>query len=184
MKKLIVLILLISCLAAQSISAQTKVGYINAAAILVEMPEVKQADSNLKVLSEQLQKKDEQMVATLQGKYQELQKKEKSGEIAPKELEMQSKKLEADRDSVVKFEQEIQAQLSEKKQTMYAPILEKVNKAIDDVAKENGFSYIFDASSGVILYAEENKDVSALVRTKLGLASTATTVAPKSFPKK
>jgi outer membrane protein len=49
------------------------------------------------------------------------------------------------------------------------PILDKVNEAIQSVAKEQGFHYIFDANSGVILYADESTDVTNLVKAKLGI---------------
>jgi hypothetical protein len=51
--------------------------------------------------------------------------------------------------------------------------LDKINKGIQDVAKEHGYSFIFDSSAGMLLYAEESSDVTALVRAKLGLSSTA-----------
>jgi len=40
-----------------------------------------------------------------------------------------------------------------------------------DVAKENGYTYIFDTSPGigVVLYADESTDVTALVKAKLGM---------------
>ena len=49
------------------------------------------------------------------------------------------------------------------------PILAKARKAIEDVATEGSFTYIFDKSSGNILYAKESENVIALVKKKLGL---------------
>jgi Skp family chaperone for outer membrane proteins len=44
-----------------------------------------------------------------------------------------------------------------------------VQVAIDNVAKEKGYTYIFDASMGLILYADPSTEVTALVKAKLGL---------------
>ena len=44
---------------------------------------------------------------------------------------------------------------------------DKILKAIEDVAKENGYAYIFDTQ--VLLYSEGGDDVSALVKKKLGI---------------
>jgi outer membrane protein len=52
---------------------------------------------------------------------------------------------------------------------MYKPILEKADKAIKDVAKENKYDYIFDASGGAILFAKDSDNVLSLVKTKLGI---------------
>ena len=49
------------------------------------------------------------------------------------------------------------------------PILDKVNNIIKQVAVENQFTYIFDSSAGILLYAQESMDVTTLVKTKLGI---------------
>jgi Skp family chaperone for outer membrane proteins len=46
-----------------------------------------------------------------------------------------------------------------------------VNKAMEDVAKENGFNLVFDSSTQVLLYAHESLDVTKMVKTKLGIAN-------------
>jgi Skp family chaperone for outer membrane proteins len=38
-----------------------------------------------------------------------------------------------------------------------------------DVAKENGFVFVFDTNSNVVLYAHESLDVTQLVKTKLNI---------------
>lgn len=46
----------------------------------------------------------------------------------------------------------------------------KATNAIKEVAKENGFTYIFDMSSGAILFASEtSEDILPLVKKKLGI---------------
>jgi outer membrane protein len=42
-------------------------------------------------------------------------------------------------------------------------------KAIDEVAKENGFTYIIDSAVGVLLYKTPGDDITALVKNKLGI---------------
>lgn len=145
-----------------------KFGYLNSKALLAEMPEVKQANSNLEALQKQLQKRGQQMLQTLQTNYQELQRKEQQGELSPKQLEEEAKLLKQKEEELGKFEQDMQKQLVEKENQLLQPILEKVNTAIRAVASENGFTYIFDASLGFILYADESTDVTNLVKAKLG----------------
>ena len=57
--------------------------------------------------------------------------------------------------------------IQEKRATELQPIYDKLNAAIESVAKENGFQFIFD--EGVLLYKESSADVSAMVKSKLGL---------------
>jgi outer membrane protein len=146
-----------------------KFGYINSAALLAEMPEVKAADSELTVLQTQLKKKGEDMVAALQAKYTEVSQKDKNGEYSPKQLETESTKLKEEEGKIAAFEQEMGKQLSGKRETLLQPILDKVNKAIAEVAKEAGYSYVFDASANILLYADTTTDITAIVKQKLGL---------------
>ncbi|RMF04758.1 MAG: OmpH family outer membrane protein, partial [Bacteroidetes bacterium] len=52
------------------------------------------------------------------------------------------------------------------REELLQPIYDQINAAIKEVAKENGFTFIFDQA--VLLYGEETLDVSAAVRSKLG----------------
>ncbi len=69
------------------------------------------------------------------------------------------------------IEQDMQNQMSQKRDTLLAPILEEVRAAIQAVAKENAYTYVFDGSPGigVLLYADESTNITALVKAKLGL---------------
>lgn len=169
MKSLKSILFLSFLFATVAVSAQ-KFGFMNSAAIMTEIPEVKQAESNLKAYQEQLTKQGQQKVEALQAKYADLAKKEKQGEIAPKALQEQAEKLKAEEEELGKLEQDMQVQMAQKREALLQPILDKINKAIQDVAKENSYTYVFDASAGMLLYADESTDISNLVRTKLGLA--------------
>ncbi|MBK9338659.1 MAG: OmpH family outer membrane protein [Lewinellaceae bacterium] len=52
---------------------------------------------------------------------------------------------------------------------LYKPILERVNTAMQDVAKENAYLIVFDSSTQILLYGDESLDVTPLVKAKLGL---------------
>ena len=67
------------------------------------------------------------------------------------------------------FQQNAQQSLQAKEQELLEPILSKARKAIEDIAKEGDFTYIFDKSIGSILYAKESEDIMSLVKKKLGM---------------
>ncbi|MBK7224199.1 MAG: OmpH family outer membrane protein [Saprospiraceae bacterium] len=151
-----------------SLSAQ-KFGYINSQTLLSELPEVKAADAEIQALQTQLEKKGQMMVQELETKYKELQKREASGEISPKALEDEASKLKLQEAELGKFEQEMQKQVLAKRQEKLQPVIDKVNNAIKMVATDNQFTYIFDSSAGILLYAQESMDVTSLVKSKLGI---------------
>jgi len=166
MKKLFVIITLMFL---ASFGYSQKFAYINTQAILAEMPEVKQANDNIETFRNQLISLGQQKIEALQKKYRELEQKQKQGLLSPKQLDEEAAKLKKEEEQLAKFDQESQQRILEKNEELMKPIREKIQKAIDEVAKENGYEYIFDASMGFILYADPSTDVSDLIKAKLGI---------------
>lgn len=146
-----------------------KVGFMNSQEILDAMPEVKQANSDLEVMKNMFKKKREDMVRELQIKYQDLQQKQAGGELAPVEIDKRAQALKDEESKIMEFDTNSQRTLAEKAEELLKPIHERVNKAIDEVAKENGYLYIFDSANGLILYADPSADVTKSIQAKLGL---------------
>lgn len=159
-------LVIIALLMTVAVQAQ-KFGYINSSALLVDLPEVKQAESDLEAFSKQLQKKGQDMVAKFQTDVQAYQKKVEAGELSPKQQEEEEKRLEAVRTELGKYEQDMTTQIQTKRETLLKPIYDKVNDAIKAVATEGGYQYVFD--QGVLLYFEASADISAAVKKKLGI---------------
>jgi len=153
---------------ATSLSAQ-KFGYVNTQEIIQGLPQVKEANSNIEAFQTQLQKKGQEMLQTFQTKYQDLERKQAEGLISPKELEVEAQKLKEEESKILEFEQTSQQKILEKSETVLGPIRQQIQDAINQVASENGYTYIFDFSSGFILYGDESANVGSLVKAKLGL---------------
>jgi outer membrane protein len=144
-----------------------KVGYVNSAAIIAELPDVKAADLTVEALQKQLQKKAEDMLAKFQTDYAEVQRKVQNGDLSPKQQEEEGKRLEAKQAELSTFEQDSYKQIQDKRNELLKPIYDKVNQAIKEVAEENGYFLIVD--QGVLLYSDPTADATALVKKKLGL---------------
>ncbi len=149
-----------------TVSAQ-KFGYVNSAEILAAMPAMKAAESNLEALQTQLQKKGKGMVEKFQADVAALQKQAADGDLTPKQQQEESAKLEIRQQEIGKFEQDMVGDLQEKRAELLKPIYDSVNTAIEAVAKEGNYQFIFDQQ--VLLYGEAAADVSAAVKAKLGI---------------
>ena len=158
----------IFCLLALNLNAQ-KFGYINSQELIQEIPEVKEATSNLETFQQQLAKQGQDMLQRLQTKYQELEQKQASGDISPKQLEVEFATLQQEEQKLVEFQGQSQQQIASKQNELLSPILEKVQAAIDEVAAAENYVYVFDSSQGMILYADDSTDISTKVKAKLGL---------------
>lgn len=169
-KTLFIALLSAVCFAAQA----QKFGYMNSNVLLEELPEIKAANTELQTFQEMLQKQGRAKVEALQTKYQELQKKEKAGELSPKQLNEEAEKLKKEEEEIGKLEQEMTEKVQTKRQEKLQPILDKVNKAIEAVAKEQGLTYVFDNNAGILLYADDKLDVTSAVKAKLGVTAPST----------
>jgi len=69
------------------------------------------------------------------------------------------------------FQTTAQQKYQDTQAELFQPIYAKVDKAIKDVGKENGFVYVFDIAKGSLLYFDETKSTNVLVlaKAKLGL---------------
>ncbi len=166
MKKIVTLV---AFMVLANITFGQKFAYINSQAILGNLPEVKQANANIETFRNQLISLGQKKLEALQKKYQDLDQKQKKGLLSPKQIEVEAQKLKVDEEKLNKFDQESQQRIMEKSEELLKPIRDKVQKAIDAVATENGYEFIFDASMGFILYADKNTDISDKVKAKLGI---------------
>ena len=165
MKKIIFLTLL-SFLTLTSI-AQNKFGHIDSQELLLLMPERKTAETEVQNFAKSL----EAQLGSMTAEYQESVQEYQANEATYTDLVKQDKVTEITglEQRIQTFQQNAQQSLQKKEQELLEPILSKARKAIEDVATEGGFTYIFDKSQGSILYAKESENVLALVKKKLGL---------------
>jgi outer membrane protein len=155
-------------LGASALVAQDKYGHLNFGNLISSLEETKAADSQLSDYQKQLVAKGEEMAKSWQEKAQKFAQKAQAGELAPAEQQKQQTALEEERGKILEYEQEVSQKVQLKRKELLEPIITKVEQAIEDVAKENGYVMIFDTSVfNAILFAEETDDVVDLVKAKL-----------------
>lgn len=151
----------------QIIAQSLKFGHVNSQELIQAMPQTKQADSALKVYGGSLDSQLKGMTAEYQGKLQIYQGKKDS---LPEAIRVtKEKELEDLGNRIQDFQQTAQESIQKKKEEIYGPVLKKAETAIKDIAKEKGYSYIFDTSLGTVLFAQESDNIMAMVKAKLGL---------------
>ncbi len=161
--------LLFSLLSVSALQAQ-KMGYMNSLSVLSQMPDVAKADTMVVQLRDSLLAEGEARAKALEEKYVKYMTEINQGTVPPVEVQKREAEIKKEQEDLQKYEEEITAMLAAKRESYYGPILEKLQKAIDEVGKENGYQFIFDVSSmNIIVFAEESEDVTALVKAKLGM---------------
>lgn len=166
-----------------STQAQTetpvKIGYADVGYIFTQMPEVKQVDAELKSTQTMLKTQIENKAKEFQAKLEDYNANVNTMlEAVRANTERELRQLQENLD---RLQQDAQTTIQNKETQLMGPVYQKVGKAIEDVAKENGYTFILNQQIGgldVILYGDEKMDVSDLVLKKMGV-----TVAPKSDDK-
>ncbi len=167
MKKFVVMLALGLMMSAASFAQAQKFGYVNSQELLSVMPEITKAEADLKAFAKTYQDQLEAYGKEFEKKGQEYQSTQTTMTDAVKTAKQQD--LQTLQARIESYQQTAQEKIAKKKEELYKPILEKADKAIKDVAKEKGYSYVFDASGGSILYANEADNILPLVKTKLSI---------------
>lgn len=149
------------------LQAQESFAYVNTADLLSGMTAFKEAESQMQTYSQQkeneLTRKMEAYqtaVTTLQGQIErgeitELQKQTKVQEITQMEQDIQNFRINAE------------VEVARKQEEYLTPLRDKALSAIQAVAAENGYTYVFDLSTGVLLTYPPEDDITNLVKAKL-----------------
>lgn len=172
MRKFFLLILL--CGAGFSTWAQApvqKIGYADWDYIFSQMPDYKQIEAEMKTHGDQLQNQ-------LQAKYKDYETKLKAyqtGAATMVDAVRRDKETELTQlqENIQKFQQDAQVSIQNKQDQLMTPVFTKVGKAIEDVAKENGYSFILNpqliGGGDILLYSDEKYDISDIVLKKMGI---------------
>ena len=161
--------LLLAFLLVVSISFGQKYGHLNYGNLLAEMEEVKKADAELVTLREAEEASYAKKATAFQNNYNALVEKADSGNLTALQIQQGEADLKKEQETLTKLQQEIQNKIVQKRAELIQPIVDKVNKAIEEVGQDNGLMMIFDVSLGTVLFVKESQDVTDLVKKKMGL---------------
>lgn len=163
LKKLIILFLIV---APVGVYAQDKLAYINTEEVFSQMPELKDVETKLSAKQDEIKK----VMAEMQREYEEKAKafQESKEELTEALLMDRQKQLKSIEDRFQTFAETSDKEFSELRQQLLTPIQQKLQKAVQDVGSEQGYTYIIER--GALPYVGANAvDAGKLVKTKLGI---------------
>jgi outer membrane protein len=166
MKKLFTAMTLALCLlVAGKAEAQNKIGYISSQELVSIMPETKKADSSLQELRNALiQSATEKQNAF----YAAIEKFNKdSATFTDAQKAVKRADLTKMGQDLGGEEERIQQQLQQRQQDLITPINKKAFDAVQAVAKENGYTYVFEKEA--LLVAPPGEDIIELVAKKMNI---------------
>ncbi|MEN8834510.1 MAG: OmpH family outer membrane protein [Polaribacter sp.] len=143
-----------------------KSGHIDFEKLVAEMPATKKLKLDIEKLGKTYQDEVEGMAKKLDAKMKKYTQEQNTqtkeiNEIRAKEVQQENQRYEQLRQTAYQDMQQKQAD-------GLKPIVEKAQKAIEEVAATKGILYVFDASMGKGLLVKKGEDLYAAVKAKLG----------------
>lgn len=148
------------------VNAQSKIAHINVQQLLSQMPEMKNAQAELKKVEQSYTADIEGSVTELKNKYTQYQSEATSK--TKEENEKRAIELQTFEQTIEQARQQAVREMQQKQQDLFAPISEKAKAAIDKVAAALGYDYVIDASPGLSLIVSNGKDLLPEVKQELG----------------
>jgi len=173
MKKFFLLAALTAGYVSQAQTTQVsgeRVGYANMEYIISQLPDVKEIQTELKSTQTQLRNQIDLKSKEVQKQYSDFNANQNTM-VDTVRLNRQHDLQEA-MAGLEKMQQDAQLTLQNKQKLYMAPVYLKVNRAIADVAKENGYTIILTdkvSSYSFLLYHQQQMDISNLVLQKFGV---------------
>ena len=164
MRRTFLLLIAILLVGTTSVKAQ-KYGHVNGQEIMMQIPGIDSLQIKLDAFQKELQATGEAMLQEFQTKKDLFDKQ--AGTMSASVRKVKENELLSLQNNILEFQESAQQDLENKQLELQQPFLDKLIKAIADVAKENGYTYIFDER--MLLYSEGGANVSVLVKKKLGI---------------
>jgi len=169
MRNFLKAIVFCSILFAGSVSAQAqKFGHIDFQTTQQLMPEFKLAVAGIEKVTATL----EAQLGAMQKEYQEKGKEyvalAQAKDANEALVKAKQDEVQSIQERIQTFQQTAQESLQKEQSKQIQPVQEKLRKAINDVAKEQGLLYVFEVGS-LLYHSEQSVDIAALVKVKLGI---------------
>ena len=162
--------LLIFGTAAAAAQTPVKIGYIKSQTILANAPGRAAAETQFEKEMTTYRAQVQRMGDSLNTLIADYNKQEVS--LSPQAKETRQKDIRAKEEEYQRRTQELQQQVRAREAELVRPIMEQINKVIDELRAEEGYSMIFDAENqaGVVVAADKNLDLTEKVLARLRAA--------------
>lgn len=179
MKRTVAILALLLTTAGITFAQNLKFGHINSNELISLMSETDSARIKLQAYQADLEETLSGMQTEYQSKYNTYQQKVNTW--TPAVRDSKEKEIQDMIQRIQEFQQNAQTEMQQMQQLYMEPIYTKARGAIAKVAEAGGYSYVFDTSSGALVYMNPNSDdLMAAAKKELGIP--AEKVAPTQMP--
>ncbi len=150
-----------------------KYAYVHSQKVLSEYQEYKDVQTKLSEIQSSYQAEYDQLVQDYTRQLQEIESQ--SILLSPEKKQEKEKMMQTKGKEIEKYKYEKlgpQGEYYKKQAELGQPILDKVNDVIKVIGETDGYDYIFDGSTGAIVYSKPEFDITQQVIDELNKNST------------
>ena len=161
---------LIAAMAVMSVAAtaqEIKWAYVDFSEVIMLMPEMDEARATL----EENQKTNEEILMAMYEEYQTKaqQFQQKAETWTPAVREVKEKEIMEIETRLQQTQQSLQQEMQQLQQNLQAPIYEKAQNTVNELAKAKGVAFVFDKTSLLYIDPAQGVDLTPEARTALGI---------------
>jgi outer membrane protein len=145
----------------------SKIGHVNFQEIILKLPERAEAETKIRKFAETLQNRLQAMETEYRNFLADYERE--AEKMTRTERESKEREIVELQQRIQNAQQKAQQDLQKQEEELLAPMIDRVNKAIAEVAKEQNFAYVIDSSAGVTLYDGGGINLGSAVEKKLNL---------------
>lgn len=161
------IVLLVGFVSLVGTASAQKFAHVNGDSVIYEVSMRDSVDKKYEARTKIITAQVQQMEVEIQKLQAEYERMQKDKTMPPSSLLYQEKKINDLYAGYQKYNQDAGIELKEYEEELMAPIINKVTKAIEEVAKEKGYAYVIDDK--FVYYSPSADDITGPVRKKLGL---------------
>lgn len=169
MKKIGLALPILLIILAPVLKAQPKIGYVDSDAIMKQLPDYQDTQKKLDAIIKEWQEELSKMERDWKTKYDDYDKRKLI--LSEQKRVDTEKELVQMENQISKYRQDkfgVKGELFQKQEDLMKPLQNRIFTAIQEVAKDGDYDFIFDRSGNILfLYAKEQYDVTNLVLEKL-----------------
>lgn len=163
----IALALIFGATAFSSVQAQTKVAHIASQELIESMPEYKAAMAQLDKLQQTYDAEIKTMLTEASNTMKRYQNE--ANTKTEEENAKRAQELQATEQSIAQYRQNALKDLQKKEMELLKPIYEKARVSVQKVAREKGFDYVLDSTTGTGVIMADGYNLMPDVKKDLGI---------------
>lgn len=142
-----------------------KAAYVNSETIIKELPEAIEASKHI----DQMGQKIRDTLQLMQKEFEEriLNYRKQESMMTSDARQKEEESINGLRTRFMQYQEQKTAEVQQQREAFLKPIRDKVQAAIEEIAKEEKLSLVLDKVAGFILYSEDKADITYKVLDKM-----------------